>query len=156
MDISELMEVMNTVEEDHRQVLEKLQALQEGLGGLTGTARSRQLALLRLSEVNDLLANRFAEHALEEETALFPFLARNLPDEPDLVDSLRQEHEEIAGKREEFGDCLAMAQELGHGLTREIIASGWELLDLLDRHAQRETQAVQKCFARYLQTVPGM
>lgn len=160
MEISELMAVMNTVEEDHRQVLENLQALKETLRSLTGTERSPCPVLVRLNEETNRFTKRFAEHTREEEKTLFPFLAEHLPDEPNLVGGLRQQHDAISRKREEFRDCLAMAQELGDGLSRavllDVLASGWELLDLLDEHAREETKAVQKCFSRYLQTVPGM
>lgn len=160
MEITELMAVMKAVEEDHRQVLDKLQALQAALGCLTGTEKSPWPILTRLGEVNTLLARRSAEHAAEEERTLFPFLVQNLPDEPHLVEDLRHEQDEINHKREEFGDSLVMAQQLGSGISRaillDVIASGWELLDLLDRHAHAETAAVQKCFSRFLQTIPGM
>jgi hypothetical protein len=106
--------------------------------------------LMRLQEANNRFAGRFAEHAAEEDQSLFPFLAENLPDEPDLVGDLRQEHEEITHKREEFRDCLAMAQELGNALSRAILldvfASGWELFDFLDRHARNETTASKMLF----------
>ena len=146
---------LNTVEEDHRLVLEKMRALREAISWLISPGGpGRRRALDRLREVHDYFATHFAAHLLEEETTLFPYLRRCLPDGPDLVARLQAEHAEIRRKREEFGNCLDVAAELGDGLpsavVNDLLVFGWELWDLLDHHAHAETYAVQRCVARPL------
>ena len=104
--------------------------------------------------MHDYFATHFAAHLLEEERTLFPYLRRNLPDGADLVARLQAEHAEIRRKREEFGNCLDVAAELGDGLpsavVNDLLVFGWELWDILDHHAHAETYAVQRCVARPL------
>lgn len=159
MEISKLMAVMNTVEEDHRQVLDTLKELRESLETLSGTD-SPCTVLKRLHEVNAGFAARFARHASDEERTLFPFLAENLPEETELVNELEREHQEIITKFGEFQNCLDVGDELEdkvpHAILLDVLAFGWELLDLMDRHAHHETSAVQRCFSKFVQSVPGM
>jgi hypothetical protein len=76
------------------------------------------------------------------------------PDGPELVACLRREHEELRRKREEFGNCLELAIELEGGLTktvlRDLLGYGWDLWDLLDKHAHVETRALHQYLARSL------
>ncbi len=146
---------LNTVEEDHRLVLEKMRALREAISWLISSGGpGPRRALGRLREVHDYFATHFAAHLLEEETTLFPYLRKYLPDGPDLVAGLQAEHTEIRRKREEFGDCLDVAAELGDDLPRavvnDLLSFGWELWDMLDHHAHAETYAVQRCLDRLL------
>jgi hemerythrin-like domain-containing protein len=159
MDINKLMAVMNGVQEDHAQVLEKLQALREALASLAEPDRSPQSVLRWLHEVNTSFGKRFAEHAAEEEKTLFPFLTENLPDEPNLVASLRQEHVQIRKKFADFASCMDVGEEVDgppRAILLDVLSFGWELLDLLDRHASSVTRAVQQCFSRFVRSVPGM
>jgi hemerythrin-like domain-containing protein len=144
-----------TVEEDHRLVLEKMHALRDAISWLiTPGSPGPRRALERLREVHDYFATHFAAHLLEEERTLFPYLRRCLPDGPDLVARLQAEHAEIRHKREEFGNCLDVAAELGDKLPsavfNDLLVFGWELWDILDHHAHAETYAVQRCLARSL------
>ena len=157
MNAAESVAALDTVEEDHRLVLEKMRALRDAISWLIspggpGVCR----ALQRLREVHDYFATHFAAHLLEEERTLFPYLRKNLPDGADLVARLQAEHTEIRRKREEFGNCLDVAAELGDGLpsavVNDLLVFGWELWDILDHHAHAETYAVQRCLARCLPT----
>lgn len=152
MEIGKLMAVMDTVEEDHRQVAARMQALKEALISLSQTNNPRSV-LRQVHEANAGFAKRFAHHAREEESTLFPFLIENLPDEPDLVNALQKEHEEIIAKFEDFDNCVEMGEELDEVLPRtillDVLAFGWELLDQMDLHAHHETSAVQRCLSRF-------
>ncbi len=159
MEIDQLIAVMGAVEQDHRLVLKKVKALKEALGCLSGIEKEPTPVLEKLQELKRFLENRFGRPTKKEEV-LFSFLKQNLAEKPDVVESLRHEYGEINRKREEFGDCLDLAQGLGNGLTRavllDVLAFGFELWDLLDLHVYHETKAVQECFSRFLQAVPGM
>lgn len=155
MNASPSVAALNTVEEDHRLVLEKMRALREAISWLISPGTpGRRRALDRLREVHDYFATHFAAHLLEEETTLFPYLRRNLPDGADLVARLQAEHAEIRRKREEFGDCLDVVAELGdeppRAVVNDLLCFGWELWDLLDHHAHAETYAIQRCLERLL------
>jgi len=155
MDVTELKAALNTVEQDHRFVLDKVQALKETVSGLLEPADGDTPRVLgRLREINDYFAVCFTAHMEEEEATLFALVERDAPDGAALVSRLRREHDEIRRKRQELGDCLEIALQLGENLTprvlRDLLGYGWELWDMLDNHAHLETQAVQQCVTRYL------
>jgi hemerythrin-like domain-containing protein len=162
MSSAELGAVLNTVEQDHRLVLEKMRVLKDAVGCLLGPGAVDVRGVLdRLRQSNDYFAGQFEAHMQEEERALFPFLERQKPEGPALVARLRQEHAEIRRLREEFGKCLAVAFEIEDDppkmVLRDVLAFGWELWELLDNHAHVETQAVHQGADRYLRglLVPG-
>lgn len=157
MNAAELVAALNTVEQDHRLVLEKMQALKDAVCCLVDP-RDGDLrrALDRLRDLNDYFATQFAVHMDEEELTLFPLLGQQRPAGADLVSRLRVEHTEILRKREEFGNCLDVAAGLEDALpravVRDLLGYGWELWDLLDTHAHAETRAVHQCVGA---AVPG-
>jgi iron-sulfur cluster repair protein YtfE (RIC family) len=160
MNTAEIRAALNTVEQDHRLVLNKMQALKDAVNQLLDPEDSDlEPVLHRLRDSNEFFATQFASHMAEEETTLFPLLEQLQPEGPALVARLRQEHAEIRRKREEFGNCLELAVELEEGLTtmvrRDLLAYGWELLELLDNHAHAETQAVHQCVMTSFQVVAG-
>jgi hemerythrin-like domain-containing protein len=153
MNAAESVAALDTVEEDHRLVLEKMRALRDAISWLvTPGGPGRRRAVERLREVHEYFATHFAAHLLEEERALFPYLRKRLPDGADLVARLQAEHAEIRRKREELGNCLDVAAELGEevpaAVVNDLLVFGWELWDILDHHAHAETYAVQRCLAR--------
>jgi len=151
---AELLAALNTVEQDHHFVLSKIQALKDAIACLLrpGDVDPNQV-LPRLKEINDFLETNFTAHMLEEETTLFPLLEQFKPEGAELAARLRLEHEEIRRKRENFADCLAVAfdveDSLPRAVLRDVLIDGWELWDLLDKHAYVETKAVQECLTRY-------
>jgi hemerythrin-like domain-containing protein len=158
MNATELTAVLNTVEQDHRLLLKKMQALKDAVSCLLEPGQAQLHRLLgRLRDSNDYFATQFEAHMDEEERALFPFLERQQPDGPALVARLRREHAEIRRLREEFGKCLAVALEVEDAparmVLRDLLAFGWELWRLLDDHAHEEAQAVQQAAARSLQDI---
>jgi hypothetical protein len=155
MNTAEFMAALNTVEQDHLLVLDKIQALKETVSFMEeagGGATRRGLASLRA--LNGYFAAQFASHIAEEETTLFPVLEKYLPGGRARVARFRLDHEEILRKREELGNCVAFATELEEGLSkmvvRDLVAYGWELWDLLDKHAHEDTQAIHECIAASL------
>jgi len=157
MNAAEAMAALNTVEQDHRMVLEKMQALKDCVNCLLRPGElDAHRVLGRFRDINDYLATNFTAHLLEEEKTLLPFLEQQKPDGAELVGRLRLEHEEIRYKREEFGNCLQVALDLENNLpravTRDLLIDGWALWELLDKHAYVETQAVQECIARHLRS----
>jgi hypothetical protein len=156
MSATELTAVLNTVEQDHRLVLGKMHALKDAVTCLLepGAIDARPI-LARLQQSNEFFATQFEAHLEEEERTLFPFLERQPPEGPALVARLRRDHAEIRRLREEFGKCLAVAQEIEDGppkmVLRDVFAYGWELLDVLDHHANAETRAVHQAAGRYFQ-----
>jgi hemerythrin-like domain-containing protein len=153
---AEVMNALNTVEQDHRLVLDNMETLKETVGCLLeGEGGNNQRILGKLQEINAYFATQFEAHLEEEETTLFPLLEQQKPEGPELVARLRQEHEQIRSKRKDFGNCLDFAIELDDGLTkmvlRDLLIYGLDLWEILDKHAHVETQAVHQCVARFLQ-----
>jgi hypothetical protein len=159
MTAAELKTALDTVEQDHRLVLDKVQALKEAVYRLLEPGAVPRRFLDRLREINEYFATHFAAHLEEEEATLFPFLERHTPDGPGLVGRLRLEHEEIRRKREDFGNCVDVALQLEDGLPgavrRDLLTLGWDLWELLDKHAHVETRAVQECVGRYFRDEAG-
>jgi iron-sulfur cluster repair protein YtfE (RIC family) len=160
MNASKLMAALNTVEQDHQFVLDKIQALKDGVACLLrpGEEDPHQV-LRRLRESNDYLGTNFTAHMLEEEATLFPLLEEFKPAGAELVGRLRLEHEEIRGKLKDFANCLAVAFEvedaLPRAVLRDVLIDGWELWDLLDKHAHVETQAIKEYLTRYFVAEPA-
>ena len=154
MSAAELTAVLNTVEQDHRLVLGKMQALKDAVSCLLepGKIDARPI-LARLWETNEFFATQFQVHLEEEERTLFPFLERQPPEGPALVARLRRDHAEIRRLREEFGKCLAVALECEDAppkmVLRDVFTFGWELWDALGTHAHAETRAVHQAASRY-------
>ncbi|HEX4589860.1 MAG TPA: hemerythrin domain-containing protein [Gemmataceae bacterium] len=150
--------VMDIIEEDHRLVLKKTQALKDAVDCLLlpGDQGLRE-ALHRLQRLNLYFASHFAFHTEEEERVLFPFLERNGSGGVETVAGLKRQHAEIQRKREELGNCLSVADDLEGGPPRMVIADlvgyGLELWDLLDAHAREESRAVHECVRAAL--MPG-
>jgi iron-sulfur cluster repair protein YtfE (RIC family) len=155
MNNADLMNALNTVEQDHHLVLDRMQALKETVGYWFAPEKVDPNQLLkRLREINTFFANEFAAHMEEEEQTLFPFLEQHTAQGKALVSRLRLEHEEIRRKREEFGNCLGFAVELEKGINkmvlRDLLTYGYELWQRLDKHAHVETEAVQECIGRFV------
>lgn len=154
MNANEVMAALQTVEQDHELVVEKIRALRNVVILLldTPTADPRR-ALGQLREIKDYLNTQLEAHFDEEDETLFPLLEKQ-PGGPPLVARLREEHEAIRRKREDFANCLQVAGELEDNLPRavlrDLVFDGWELWTLLDRHAHAETEAVQECVVRAL------
>jgi hypothetical protein len=157
MEISQLMSAMNMVETDHQLVVEKLQLLKDALGCLMDSDRNPASVVKRIDELSKVIASRFSAHVAQQEIRLFPFLLQNLPEEPDLVAALRKEHEGIEQKSAELSNCLKLALELEeklpHAVLWDVMTYGWDLWELLDGHAHRETAAIRRCFAKFVQTM---
>jgi iron-sulfur cluster repair protein YtfE (RIC family) len=154
MNATEFLAVLNTMEQDHQLVLDKIQALKDSVADVLGSqGEDAHKALSRLREYDSYFATQFEAHLDEEEITLFPLLQKCRPEGAQLVDHLRQEHDEIRRKREEFENCLDVAAQLGvkvpRSVLRDVLAYGWELWELLDNHAHVETRAVHECLARY-------
>jgi iron-sulfur cluster repair protein YtfE (RIC family) len=155
MSTAEILAVLNTVERDHRLVLEKVQALKDTVSCLLEPGRRDPHRVInRLRELNEYFATEFASHLEEEETTLFPFLERYTPGGKDLVARLREEHADIQCKREELESCLGVATDLEGGpprmVLRDLLTYGWELWKQLDNHAHVETREVHQCINRFL------
>jgi hypothetical protein len=153
MNAADLLPALNTVEQDHRLVFDKIRALKETAGYLLdpGGTGPRQV-FDRLRELHDYFTTQFTVHLEEEETTLFPLLERHQPGGPELVARLRREHAEIRRRCEELGNCLGVADELEgefpRRVLRDLLAYGWDLWELLDDHARTETRAVHRYLAQ--------
>lgn len=153
MNAADLLPALNTVEQDHRLVLDKMRALKETASYLLDPeATDPRKVLARLHELHDYFTTQFTTHLEEEEKTLFPLLEQYAPGGPELVARLRREHAEIRRRGEELGNCLGVADELEGAfpdrVLRDLLAYGWDLWDLLDDHARTETQAVHRYFAQ--------
>jgi len=155
MNANQFLAALNTVEQDHCLVLDKMRALKDAVGCLLDPEGTDPRQVVeRLRDLNDYFATQFASHMEEEETTLFPLLEQQEQGGPELVAHLRAEHGEILRKREELGNCLEVAggmeARLPRAVLRDLLGYGWELWELLDHHAHAETRAVHRCLARSL------
>jgi hemerythrin-like domain-containing protein len=155
MDAAELLAALKTVEQDHHLVLERMQALVETVACLTDPANLEAKQVFgRLLELDNYFRTRFATHMGEEELTLFPLLERFSPDGTALVNRLREEHSTVRRKLDAFNRCLEAAIDRQdhppRAVLRDLLIAGWELWELLDRHAHDETRAIHACMNRQL------
>jgi hypothetical protein len=155
MNATAVRAALNTVEQDHQMVLDKVQALKETVCFLLDPeAADLRRVLAQLRDSDNYFAILFLNHMDEEEAVLFPLLAEHGPGGSELVERLRLEHTEIRRKREEFGTCLEVAAGLDNfprAVLRDLMTYGWELWELLDNHAHLETRALHQCVAQAFQ-----
>lgn len=159
MDATGAMAALNTVEQDHRLVLERMQTLKDSVDWLTyRTPEDARQALLQLREINKYFATEFTGHLEEEEQTLFPLLEQFNPEGKERVARLRTEHDRIRRECQELEDCLQVAIELEGGLRRAVLRDvfiyGWRLWELLDDHAHLETQMIHQCLESALRNEP--
>jgi iron-sulfur cluster repair protein YtfE (RIC family) len=156
MSAAQLTAALATVEQDHRLVLDKMQALKEAVSRLLDPdGDDPRPALERLRDLNKFFVTQFGNHLEEEELTLFPLLERY--EGRELVARLRQEHTEIWRRLEDFNNCLDIAAQLEAppaAVRGDLMMYGWEFLELMDNHAHVETQAVGRCLARSLAEPP--
>ncbi len=156
MNATGVMAALGTVEQDHRLVLDRMQALKETVNCLTDRPADdvRQI-LLQLREINNYFATEFTCHLEEEEQTLFPLLEQYSPEGTEVVTRLRSEHDTIRRLCKEFDNGLQVALDLEEGLNktvlRDVFIYGWRLWELLDDHAHLETQAIHRCLESWFQ-----
>jgi iron-sulfur cluster repair protein YtfE (RIC family) len=150
MNVTEFTAALNTVEQDHQLVLDKVQALKELVGRLLAPEDlDAPRVLNRLRELDAFFATQLADHMDEEEMTLFPLFEHYQSEGPALTTRLRQDHDEIRRKLAAFNSSLGVALDLQDGLPRavlwDLLVDGWELWELLDRHAHAETEGLRQC-----------
>ena len=154
MNLTAFKAALDTVEQDHQLVLDKVQALKELVSGLLAPEDfdARQV-LERLRDLEAFFATVLANHMDEEETTLFPLLEQYHDGGPALVTRLRGEHDEIRRLLAAFNNSLGVALDLQDGLPRavlwDLLVDGWELWELLDKHAHAETESMRQCLFHY-------
>jgi iron-sulfur cluster repair protein YtfE (RIC family) len=153
MNATDLLPALNTVEQDHRLVLDKMRNLKETACYLLDPAGTNPRQVLeRLRGLHNYFSTQFTAHMQEEETTLFPLLEQHQLGGPELVARLRREHAEIRRRCDELGNCLEVADELENefprAVLRDLLTYGWDLWELLDNHAHTETRAVHHYLAQ--------
>jgi hypothetical protein len=133
-----------------------VQALKNAISCLLDLDRANvSAAVEQLRDFNEYSGNQFSAHLAEEETTLFPLLEQHATGGRELVARLRQEHQDMYRKREDFAKCLRIAveveDELPRMVLRDLLADGWLLWEMLDKHAHNETRAVHECIMRSLE-----
>jgi len=156
MNAAEFTAALNTVEQDHHLVLERLQALKETVSRLLWPEDlDAPKVLSRLRELDAFFATQLLNHMDEEETTLFPLLEKGLAEGSALTNRLRREHEDIRRKLDAFDSSLGVALDLQDGPPKavlwDLLVDGWELWEILDKHAHSETEGVRNCLVRYYQ-----
>jgi hemerythrin-like domain-containing protein len=151
---------LDTVEQDHQLVLDRVEALKELVVALmTPGELDVPQVFGRLREIDNYFVTQLAVHMDEEEKSLFPLLEQLPPEGPALAERLRQEHTTLRRKLDDFSNCLAVALELQDRpprvVLRDLLTYGWELWELLDRHELAETQGIHECLERHLRDNPA-
>ncbi len=142
-------EAYATLEQDHELVLDRVQALREMVVELmTPEAIDAPRVFARLHELENFFSTQFVTHLDEEENTLFPLLELFPPEGPALAKQLRQEHDELRRKLEEFSSCLTIAIELQDRppatVIEDLLVYTWDLWELLDEHAYEETRGLKR------------
>jgi iron-sulfur cluster repair protein YtfE (RIC family) len=151
MNAAAIQAALNTVEQDHRLVLDKMQALKEAVGGLLDPGAAPRRVIGRLHELYRFFLTQFLTHIDEEEVTLFPLLAEDAPDGAGLVARLREEHTAIRRRLDEFGNCLEVAASLDEpprAVLRDLFTYGWDFWEMLAEHAYAESRGVRNCLLR--------
>jgi hemerythrin-like domain-containing protein len=153
MNATDLLPALNTVEQDHHLVLDKVRALKETAYYFVNPGGNTPRQIIdHLRGLHGYFATQFTAHMAEEEVTLFPLLEQHQPEGPELVARLRREHGEIRRRCEELGNSLKVADELEgefpRMVLRDLLAYGWDLWEKLDDHARTETRAVHRYLAQ--------
>ena len=118
MDVTGVLAALNTVEQDHRLVLERMQALKDSVEWLMHrTSEDARQTLLQLREINKYFATEFICHLEEEEQTLFPLVEQCNPEGREQVARLRTEHDTIRRGCQELDNCLQVdggVQDIPH------------------------------------------
>jgi hemerythrin-like domain-containing protein len=122
LNATKVLAALATIEQDHRLVLERMQALKETVNCLMyqGTNDIRQV-LFKLREINKYFSTEFLCHSDEEEQTLFPLLEQENPEGKSLVARLRAEHDTLRRRCEEFDNSLQFAFDLEGGLNKTVL-----------------------------------
>jgi hemerythrin-like domain-containing protein len=155
MDVVLFAAALDIVEQDHQLVLDRVEALRELVSALMAPGDLDVPQLFgRLREMDNYFVTQFTVHMEEEEKWLFPLLEQLPPGGAALAERLREEHTTLRGKLADFSKCLEVALELQdrppRAVLRDLLRYGWELWELLDRHAHAESQGIHDCLERHL------
>ena len=150
-----LAAALETVEQDHQLVLDRVQALKEMVAALMAPEDLDAPRVFgRLRELDNYFVTQFATHMDGEEKTLFPLLEQLPPEGTALAERLRQEHTTLRRKLDEFNGALEIAVALQdrppRAVLRDLLTYAWDLWEQLDRHAHDETQCVHACLDRHL------
>src|SRR4051794_23450792 len=152
MDAATFRAALDTVEQDHHLVVDRMQALKEVMTALTSPGDVGPQVFARLQELDRFFVTQFSTHLDEEEKTLFPLLEQFAPEGPALAARLRDEHAALRRAMEDFDNCLGVAAELQDRpprvVLRDLLTYGWDLWDRLDQHAHAETQGIHACLRR--------
>jgi len=156
MNVAEFTAALNTVEQDHQIVLDRVQNLKEMVNHLLAPeSLDAPWVLGRLRELDGFFATQLMTHMDEEEITLFPLLEQRQPEGAALTAQLRQEHKEIRRGLDAFNSSLGVALDLQDGPPRavlwDLLIDAWELWEILDKHAHAETEGVRQCLTRFFQ-----
>ncbi len=154
MNTAQLKAAVNTVEQDHQLVLEKLQALKDTVYCLMEPAKTTSGDVVsRLDEFSKYFATKFEGHLEEEEATLFPLLEKDAGEGAEVVARLRKDHDDIRRKRGEFESCLEIAasqeENMAPSILRDLLRYGLDFWEQLDRHAHFESRELHRCIRRW-------
>src|SRR5262245_34784630 len=155
MDATAFARALETVEQDHQLLVDRVQALRQLVVTLmTPEEIYAPRVFGRLRELDNYFTTQFLTHLDEEEQTLFPLLEQFPPEGSALTEQLRQEHQELRRKLADFDSCLTIAIELQdrppQAVVEDLLVYTWDLWELLDDHARAETQGIHECLDRAL------
>jgi hemerythrin-like domain-containing protein len=130
--------IFDRMRRDHKNVLERVSALERGVlrakrGARAPSTAERDRALLDLI---GHLTRQFATHMAGEDRVLFPELQPLLPRGEAALDPLREEHEEMRAMLIRLQETLR--RRAGAARDEEIVVQARDLIDLLRLHIRKE------------------
>jgi iron-sulfur cluster repair protein YtfE (RIC family) len=106
---ADFVAALNTVEQDHHLVLDRVKTLKEMVAYLREPKDLDASRIFgRLRELDNFFVKQFTIHMGEEEKTLFPLLEQHQPEGAALAGRLRQEHQTLRRKLDEFASCLVL------------------------------------------------
>jgi hemerythrin-like domain-containing protein len=153
---AQLKAAVDTVEQDHELLVQKLKALKDTIYCLLEPAKTTSSQMVdELVEFNKYFAIKFEVHLEEEETTLFPLLEKYTSTGAEVVARLRQQHNDIRRKRQEFEDCLETAaglkeDNIAPSILQKLLHYGLDFWGQLDAHAHTEGSELHQCISGML------
>ena len=159
MQIADFVAALNTLEQDHQLLLDRVQALKEMVACLADPEHIDPPRVFgRLQDLDKYFVTQLATHMDEEEKTLFPLLEQFPPEGAALAQRLRQEHDQLRRAVADFDSGVGVALDLQDRppavLLRDLLIQASELWELLDRHARAESQGLHECLKRPLLRSP--
>jgi DUF438 domain-containing protein len=138
------MHLINHIAHEHKHLLahiEQLKTTAEAVGSVSDTELRRQLI-----EAHDFLAHHLIPHAISEDEALYPLVAKYMG-APDATTTMTREHEEVAALTARLHQLMQSSGE--QSALREVLYGLYAIISL---HFKKEEELYLPVLREHLTT----